>query len=311
MDNNLASRDNTYKKSKCKDLISADILRTFLYGRNPIKADLSILPAQHRNEMPATPPEVRLVVSGLPGAHTGVAAAAWIKQGTEMGPYLGRRLHPTQLDHTAHNHQVWEVFDSRGEVLHFIDGSPTSLRSWLTFVQCARSPEEQNLEVVQIGTEIFYRAIKNIPPEEELLVWYNESIHSFLGIPGVKPDDDYRSSQEAQEEQKTSNPQSTNASPCKMKCVLCQRGFNSRSNLRSHMRIHTMEKPFSCQYCHRSFSQSSTLRNHVRLHTGEKPYKCIICKRAYSQLAGLRAHQKSARHKSPNTATATSQIVGI
>ena len=52
------------------------------------------------------------------------------------------------------------MFDSRGEVLHFIDGSPAPLRSWLTFVQCARSSEEQNLEVVQIGTEIFYRAIK-------------------------------------------------------------------------------------------------------------------------------------------------------
>lgn len=54
----------------------------------------------------------------------------------------------------------------------------------------------------------------------------------------------------------------------KLKCVLCRRGFNSRSNLRSHMRIHTMEKPFTCKFCNKCFSQSSTLRNHVRLHTG-------------------------------------------
>lgn len=57
----------------------------------------------------------------------------------------------------------------------------------------------------------------------------------------------------------------------KLKCVLCRRGFNSRSNLRSHMRIHTLEKPFACKYCTRKFSQSSTLRNHVRLHTGKYP----------------------------------------
>lgn len=55
----------------------------------------------------------------------------------------------------------------------------------------------------------------------------------------------------------------------KWHCVLCQRGFNSRSNLRSHMRIHTLEKPFTCKYCARKFSQSSTLRNHIRLHTGK------------------------------------------
>ncbi|XP_016105843.1 PR domain zinc finger protein 12-like [Sinocyclocheilus grahami] len=82
-----------------------------------------------------------------------------------------------------------------------------------------------------------------------------------------------------------------------MRCVICHRGFNSRSNLRSHMRIHTLDKPFVCRFCSRRFSQSSTLRNHVRLHTGERPYKCTVCQSAYSQLAGLRAHQKSARHR--------------
>ncbi|KAI1232128.1 hypothetical protein IHE44_0007186 [Lamprotornis superbus] len=86
----------------------------------------------------------------------------------------------------------------------------------------------------------------------------------------------------------------------RMRCVICHRGFNSRSNLRSHMRIHTLDKPFVCRFCNRRFSQSSTLRNHVRLHTGERPYKCQVCQSAYSQLAGLRAHQKSARHRPPN-----------
>ncbi|XP_008336117.3 PR domain zinc finger protein 12-like, partial [Cynoglossus semilaevis] len=93
----------------------------------------------------------------------------------------------------------------------------------------------------------------------------------------------------------TTPPSSTSVG--RMRCVICHRGFNSRSNLRSHMRIHTLDKPFVCRFCNRRFSQSSTLRNHVRLHTGERPYKCHVCQSAYSQLAGLRAHQKSARHR--------------
>ena len=67
---------------------------------------------------------------------------------------------------------------------------------------------------------------------------------------------------------KTDSVETEQTGSSKWNCVLCHRSFNSRSNLRSHMRIHTQEKPFTCKFCSRQFSQSSTLRNHVRLHTG-------------------------------------------
>lgn len=107
----------------------------------------------------------------------------------------------------------------------------------------------------------------------------------------------------------TSSASALPTTASRMRCVICHRGFNSRSNLRSHMRIHTLDKPFVCRFCNRRFSQSSTLRNHVRLHTGERPYKCHVCQSAYSQLAGLRAHQKSARHRPGATGADTASQV--
>lgn len=36
---------------------------------------------------------------------------------------------------------------------YFIDASQEDHRSWMTYIKCARNEQEQNLEVVQIGTQ--------------------------------------------------------------------------------------------------------------------------------------------------------------
>ena len=54
----------------------------------------------------------------------------------------------------------------------------------MCYIQCARSEQEQNLELVQhTNGSLFYYALKDIPPNQELLIWYGNSTDLFLGIP--------------------------------------------------------------------------------------------------------------------------------
>ncbi|KAG7490319.1 PR domain zinc finger protein 12-like [Solea senegalensis] len=321
------------------DIITSDILHSFLYGRwrhvlgeqhqhhhqqqqphlqheertapsaSPKTAFTAEVLAQsfsgevQKLSSLVLPSEVIIAQSSVPGEGLGIFSKTWIKAGTEMGPFTGRLISPEHVDLYKNNNLMWEVFNEDGTVRYFIDASQEDQRSWMTYIKCARNEQEQNLEVVQIGSSIFYKAVETIPPDQELLVWYGNSHNTFLGIPGIPGGDEDQTKKTKTDEFQTcegsssSSSSSASSSLGRMRCVICHRGFNSRSNLRSHMRIHTLDKPFVCRFCNRRFSQSSTLRNHVRLHTGERPYKCHVCQSAYSQLAGLRAHQKSARHR--------------
>ncbi|CAJ1061591.1 zinc finger protein 227 [Xyrichtys novacula] len=75
-------------------------------------------------------------------------------------------------------------------------------------------------------------------------------------------------------------------------CTECGRTFNSHSNLRIHLNVHTGARPYSCSDCGKSFSQSGALKIHRRIHTGERPYSCGFCGRGFPHLAGVRAHQR-------------------
>lgn len=51
---------------------------------------------------------------------------------------------------------------------------------WLRLVQSARDREEQNLEAYVKNGQLFYRSLRRIEKDEELLVWYGKDLIELL-----------------------------------------------------------------------------------------------------------------------------------
>ncbi|OCT60624.1 gastrula zinc finger protein XlCGF49.1-like [Xenopus laevis] len=82
-------------------------------------------------------------------------------------------------------------------------------------------------------------------------------------------------------------------------CTECGRSFSTSSNAVTHQRVHTGERPYSCEECGKSFSISSNLVTHLRVHTGEKPYGCSDCGKSFTHRSNLVIHQRGHSGEKP------------
>ena len=47
-----------------------------------------------------------------------------------------------------------------------------------------------------------------------------------------------------------------------------------------------------CGYCGHAFYRPSQLATHIRTHTGEKPYRCSVCSYSAAQKGNMRRHMQ-------------------
>lgn len=73
-------------------------------------------------------------------------------------------------------------------------------------------------------------------------------------------------------------------------CVMCEKRFGRRSDLRKHAIVHTGIRPFGCPVCGKNFSRNTNLTKHLRIHSGLKPHVCQLCPRSFTTRADLLRH---------------------
>ncbi|XP_064628570.1 zinc finger and BTB domain-containing protein 20-like isoform X8 [Lineus longissimus] len=81
------------------------------------------------------------------------------------------------------------------------------------------------------------------------------------------------------------------ASRSSLRCQICGKTSQNKTNYEAHFRSHIGEKPFSCKKCHKSFTTKGSLKLHLFLHTGEKPFVCGTCGKKFRRKDHLSIHQ--------------------
>ena len=102
----------------------------------------------------------------------GVWSQVLLPRGTRFGPIVGKIITPHEVTPDMDRKHFWKIFNKATGGVSFIrDAKDVTVANWMRYVQPGCG-EDQNLVAYQEGQEIYFLAIRQINPNEELLVWY-------------------------------------------------------------------------------------------------------------------------------------------
>ncbi|KAM6181163.1 PR domain zinc finger protein 13 [Erethizon dorsatum] len=150
---------------------------------------------------------------------TSVSADCCIPAGLRLGPVPGTFKLGKYLSDRREPGPKKKVRMVRGELVDESGGSPLE---WIGLIRAARSPQEQTLEAIADlpGGQIFYRALRDVQPGEELTVWYSNSLAQWFDIPT------------------TATPTHDEKGEERYICWYCWRTFRYPNSLKAHLRFH-------------------------------------------------------------------------
>jgi len=221
-----------------------------------------------------------------------------IPEGTLFGPYTGTFIPITDYEQLEkegkESGNAWEVKDKDGKrVVGYVDPgiNPDPSTHWMSKVNCAMNILGQNLVGFQLAGQIYYRAMQDIPPGRELLVFYGGSYATGLGI-DVKKYERFSGEEDQTEDA--------------VVCEFCHIGMGSEELVKGHgcrekkdaemiRMAQTGERKWICNVCGKGFKTKSIHDQHGVVHSKVKAYMCPVegCNKAFSQSYNLTKHKKT------------------
>ncbi|OXB62324.1 hypothetical protein ASZ78_001335 [Callipepla squamata] len=215
-----------------------------------------------------------------------VSAESCIPAGLRLGPVPGIFKLGKYLSDRREPGLKKKVRMVRGEL---VDEAGSSALEWIGLIRAARNAQEQTLEAVADlpGGQIFYRALRDVQPGEELTVWYSNPLAQWFDIPlTATPTHDEK------EEQERALDMSAYAGECGLPVMPLTYPEAQLSELAAEKgrgRLEALPAGAAgaaggkakaghlCLYCGKLYSRNN-LNKHIRLHAeGNTPYRCEYC----------------------------------